>query len=109
VLAKRETVHMSGLERETTGCIYGITSDFEVAKVWVKSCGSVMTLEHQARGVSVVEVQNQDKLVAHASQIYNLTKAFKIPAMFFDSEETKRKISELEGRAASMRVAAQRK
>ena len=62
---------MPGLEQETTGCIYGITADFEVAKVWVKSRGSVITLEHQTRGVNVVEVQNQDKLVPHASQIYN--------------------------------------
>ena len=100
---------MAGLDRETTGCIYGITSDFEVAQVWVKSCGSTITLEHHARGTNVVEAQNQDKLVPHASQIYNLTKAFKIPAMFFDSEETKRRISELEGRAVSMRAAAQRK
>jgi|EndMetStandDraft_7_1072992.scaffolds.fasta_scaffold32312_3 hypothetical protein len=98
---------MPGLEQETTGCIYGITSDFEVAKIWVKSCGSVMTLEDQARGMNVVEAPNQDKLVPHASQLYNLTRAFKIPTMFFDSEETKRKISELEGRAASMRAAAQ--
>jgi hypothetical protein len=100
---------MAGLDQDTTGCIYGITSDFEVAQVWVKSRGSVTTLEHQARGTNVVEAQNQDKLVTHASQIYNLIKAFKIPAMFFDSEETKRRISELEGRAASMRAAAQRK
>jgi hypothetical protein len=100
---------MPGLEQETTGCIYGITSEFEVTKVWVKSCGSAITLEHQARGTNVVEAQDQAKLVPHASQLYNLTRAFKIPAMFFDSEETKRKISELEGRAASMRAAAQRK
>ena len=59
---------MPGLEQETTGCIYGITSDFEVAKIWVKSCGSVMTLEDQARGMNVVEAPNQDKLVPHASQ-----------------------------------------
>jgi hypothetical protein len=96
---------MVGLDLETMGCIYGITSEFEVAKVWVKSSGSVTTLEHQARGTNVVDAQYQDRLVSHASQIYNLTRAFKIPAMFFDSEETKRKISELEGRAASMRAA----
>ena len=99
---------MPELEQETTGCIYGLTSDFEVAKVWVKSCGSVVTLEHQAGGTNVVEAPNQNKLVPHASQLYNLTRAFKVPAMFFDSEETKRKISELEGRAASMRSAAQK-
>jgi len=93
---------------ETTGCIYGITSDFEVAKVWVKNCGSSVTLEYPERGTTIVEMQNQDKLVPHASQIYNLTKAFKIPAVFFDAEETKRKISELEGKAASMRAVAQK-
>ena len=59
--------------------------------------------------MNVVEVQDQGKLVQHASQIYNLTHAFKIPAMFLTSEETKRKISELEGRAARMRGAAQQK
>src|SRR5439155_18224540 len=42
-------------------------------------------------------------------QVYNLTKAFKIPALFFDSEETKRKISELEGKAAGMKAVARRK
>ena len=100
---------MAGLDQETTGCIYGITSEFDVAKVWVKSCGSVITLELQERGTNVVEAQNHSKLVPLASQLYNLTHAFKIPAMFFDSEETKRKISELEGRAARMRATAQRK
>jgi len=89
-------------------CIYGITSEFEVAKVWVKSHGSVITLEHVAQGTNVVEAQYRDRLVSHASQIYNLTRAFKIPSMFFDSEETKRRIVELEGRAASMRAAARR-
>ena len=99
---------MAGLDQDTMGCIYGITSEFEVAKVWVKSSGSVVTLEDLARGTNVVEAQYQDRLVSHASQIYNLTRAFKIPAMFFDSEETKRRIAELEGRAASMRAAARR-
>src|SRR4030095_10972957 len=99
---------MAGLDLETMGCIYGITLEFEVAKVWVKSSGSVTMLEDQARGTNVVEAEFQDRLVSHASQIYNLTRAFKIPAMFFDAEETKRRISELEGRAASMRAAAQR-
>ena len=83
-------------------------SEFEVAKVWVKSSGSVTTLENQARSTNVAEAQHQDRLVSHASRIYNLTRAFKIPAMFFDSEETKRRIAELEGRAASMRAAARR-
>jgi hypothetical protein len=105
----RERSHMTRLEQETTGCIYGITSDFAVAKVWVKRCGSSITLEHHERGTRIVETQNQDKLVPHASQVYNLTKAFKIPAMFFDADETKRKISELEGKAASMKAAAQKK
>ena len=100
---------MTRLEQETTGCIYGITSDFEVAKVWVRRCGSSIALEHDARGTTIVETQNQDKLVPHASQVYNLTKAFKIPALFFDSEETKRKISELEGKAAGMKAIAQKK
>ena len=80
-----------------------------MVKVWVKSCASVITLEHQGRGTNVVEAQNHGKLVPLASQLYNLTHAFKIPAMFFDSEESKRKISELEGRAARMRAAAERK
>jgi hypothetical protein len=80
-----------------------------VAKVWVKRCGSSITLEHHERGTKIVETQNQDKLVPHASQIYNLKKAFKIPALFFDSEETKRKISELEGKAAGMKAVAQKK
>jgi hypothetical protein len=96
---------MSELEEQTTGCIYGITSDFEVAKVWVKSCGSVVTLEHSGQGTKI-EPQDQNKLVAHASQLFGLTKAFKIPTMFSDSEETKRKISELEGKAASMKAAS---
>jgi hypothetical protein len=96
-------------EQETTGCIYGITSDFEVAKVWVKRCGSSITLEYHERGTNIVEAQNQDKLVPHASQVYNLTRAFKIPAVFFDSDESKRKISELEGKAAGMKAAAQKK
>jgi hypothetical protein len=59
-----------------------------------------------AKGVIVI---SRALLVPLASQLYNLTHAFKIPAMFFDSEETKRKSSELEGRAARMRAAAQRK
>ena len=100
---------MMGLEEETTGCIYGITSDFEVAKVWVKSRGTSITLEHQEHGTKIVERHNHDKLVPQAAQFYNLTRAFKIPAIFFDSEESKRRISELEGKAASMRAAAQRK
>jgi hypothetical protein len=105
----REGCHMTRLEPETTGCIYGITSDFEVAKVWVKRSGSSITLEHHERGTTIVETQNQDNLVSHASQTYNLTKAFKIPALFFDSEETQRKISELEGKAAGMKAVAQKK
>src|SRR5437868_2503497 len=100
---------MTRLEEETTGCIYGITLDFEVAKVWVKRCGSSITMEHHERGTDIVEARNQDRLVSHASQIYNLTKAFKIPATFFDSDETKRKISELEGKAAGMKADAKRK
>jgi hypothetical protein len=100
---------MTGLQQDTTGCIYGITSDFEVAKVWVKRCGSSITLEHPERGTEIVETLNQDKLVPHASHIYNLTKAFKIPAVFFDSEETKRRIAELEGKAARMKAVAQNK
>jgi hypothetical protein len=105
----REGCHMTRLEQETTGCVYGITSDFEVARIWVKRSGSSITLEHHERGTKIVETQNQDKLVPHASQVYNLTKAFKIPALFFDSEETKRKISELEGKAAGMKAVAQKK
>ena len=100
---------MPGLEQETTGCIYGITSDFRVAKVWVKNCGSSITLENDKGGTKIVETRDQGKLVPHASQIFNLTKAFKIPAVFFDSDETKRKISELEGKAASMKAVAQKK
>ena len=34
---------------------------------------------------------------------------FKIPAMFFDSEETKRKISDLEGKAAGLKADARKK
>jgi hypothetical protein len=100
---------MTRLEQETTGCIYGVTSDFEVAKVWVKRCGSSIPLEHREHGSKIVETHNQDKLVAHASQVYNLTKAFKIPALFFDSEETKRRISVLEVKAADMKAIAQKK
>jgi hypothetical protein len=64
---------MPELEQETTGRIYEITSEFMVAKVWVKSRGSSVTLEHPERGTTIVETQNQDKLVPHASQISNLT------------------------------------
>jgi hypothetical protein len=105
----RERCKMTSQEQETTGCIYGITSDFTVAKVWVKRHGSSITLEHHERGTKSVEAEHQDKLVPHASQVFNLTKAFKIPVMFFDSDETKRKISELEGKAAGMKAVAQKK
>jgi len=100
---------MPELDQAITGCIYGITSDFEVAKVWVKSSGSKITLEHDGSGSNIVETQDQPNLALHASHLFGLTRAFKIPAMFFDSEESKRRISELEGKAAGMRAAAQKK
>jgi hypothetical protein len=100
---------MTKLQEGTTDCIYGITSDYDVAKVWVKRCGSSVTLEYLERGTKIVETHTQDKLVAHASQVYNLTKAFKVPAMFFDSEETTRRIADLKGKAASLKSAAQKK
>lgn len=100
---------MTTLDQEPTDCIYGITSDFEVAKIWVRRSGAVVTLQPHERGIDVVETPNQDNLVSHASQIYSLTRAFKIPAMFFDTEETKRKISELQGKAAAMKASAQRR
>ena len=100
---------MTSLEQEPTDCIYGITSDFEVTKVWVRRSGSSVTLQPHERGTDIVDTLHQDNVVSHASQIYSLTKAFKIPAMFFDTEETKRKISELHGRAAAMKANAQRK
>jgi hypothetical protein len=96
-------------EQETTGCIYGITPDFAVAKVWVKRCGLNITFEDHEHATKLVEPENQDKLVPHASQVYNLTRAFRIPAMFFDADETKRKIAELAGKAADMKADAQKK
>jgi len=91
---------MTSLEQEPTDCIYGITPDFEVAKVWVRRSGSSVTLQPHERGADIVDTLHQDNLVSHASQIYSLTKAFKIPAMFFDTEETKRKNLELHGRGS---------
>jgi 1,2-phenylacetyl-CoA epoxidase PaaB subunit len=97
---------MTSLQQEPTDCIYGITSEFEVAKIWVRRSGAIVTLQPHDRGQDSVDTPNQDNLVSHASRIYSLTRAFKIPAMFSDTEEAKRKISELQGKAAAMKASA---